>query len=115
MLQACAYASSDGQRMLGLPLTTPCLPRTRLHLPTVAFLTTAPHLNYLNHHPQRRGGLVIQQLSQKLGGLRVYRELSRLLQVRSVGMLVPGAEPEAMSTLLCWLLLPKSRQGACLL
>ncbi|PRW60313.1 VAC14-like protein isoform X1 [Chlorella sorokiniana] len=29
---------------------------------------------------QRRGGLVIQQLSQKLGGLRVYRELSRLLQ-----------------------------------
>lgn len=30
---------------------------------------------------QRRGGLVIQQLSQKLGGLRVYRELSRLLQV----------------------------------
>lgn len=32
---------------------------------------------------QRRGGLVIQQLSQRLGGLRVYRELSRLLQVSS--------------------------------
>ena len=32
---------------------------------------------------QRRGGLVIQQLSQRLGGLRVYRELSRLLQVRA--------------------------------
>lgn len=30
---------------------------------------------------QRRGGLVIQQMSQRLGGLRVYRELSRLLQV----------------------------------
>ncbi|KAL4449453.1 hypothetical protein ABPG77_007097 [Micractinium sp. CCAP 211/92] len=29
---------------------------------------------------QRRGGLVIQQMSQRLGGLRVYRELSRLLQ-----------------------------------
>jgi hypothetical protein len=30
---------------------------------------------------QRRGGLIIQQLSQRLGGLRVYKELSRLLQV----------------------------------
>ncbi|KAL4855248.1 hypothetical protein ACK3TF_004229 [Chlorella vulgaris] len=29
---------------------------------------------------QRRGGLIIQQLSQRLGGLRVYKELSRLLQ-----------------------------------
>ncbi|KAL4443824.1 hypothetical protein ABPG75_011561 [Micractinium tetrahymenae] len=29
---------------------------------------------------QRRGGLVIQQMSQRLGGLRVYKELSRLLQ-----------------------------------
>ena len=32
---------------------------------------------------QRRGGLIIQQLSQRLGGLRVYKELSRLLQASS--------------------------------
>ena len=38
---------------------------------------------------QRRGGLVIQQLSQRLGGLRVYRELSRLLQVRLLLFLLP--------------------------
>ena len=38
---------------------------------------------------QRRGGLVIQQLSQRLGGLRVYRELSRLLQVGLLLFLLP--------------------------
>lgn len=42
---------------------------------------------------QRRGGLVIQQLSQRLGGLRVYRELSRQLEQEEDGTFAAAVVP----------------------
>ena len=50
---------------------------------------------------QRRGGLVVQQLSQTLGGLRVYRELSRLLQARGALAHARHGTPGA-ACVVCW-------------